>query len=193
MRSSELGSTWIPSNSWEKELPSSWGGSFPEVLLPQRWEHLKEVGSCLYCSCLVVSPSFVSSTIPEGARKYFFAQNQDVEPAFFCRELQEAQTPAEQVAELRHRSPCLSKREPAAGREAVTPDCQSSLILSMSGAQSLCSSQRHDIFNPLFGSILFQRGTRAWYLLLKSKPFLEFDVVAVITIADGGGLTQAGN
>lgn len=132
------------------------------------------------------------SSISEGAGKYFFAQNQDIEPEnTFCRELCEAQTPSEQVAELGHGSLCFSKKRE--GREALTPDWQSSLILSTSAAQSRCSSQRNVVFNPLFGSIFFWRGTGACYLLLKSKPFPQFGVVVVITIASGGGLTLTGN
>lgn len=131
------------------------------------------------------------SSISEGAGKYFFAQNQDIEPEItFCRELCEAQTPSEQGAELEHRSLCLSERE---GREALTPDWQFSLILSTSAAQSLCSSQRNVVFNPLFGNIFFWKGTGACYLLLKSKPFPQFGAVVVITIASGGGLTLTGS
>lgn len=116
-----------------------------------------------------------------------FAQSQDVEPSAFCRELQEAQTPSEQVAEERRGSPCLPGRDAAARREAVTADCQALLIWSMSGAQNLCSSRSCDILNPLLGSILFQRQRGVVCLLLKLPQFGKGDLIALSSYLEGGG------
>lgn len=76
-----------------------------------------------------------------------FAQNHDVEPSAFCRELQEAQTPSELRRDL---------GVPACQGEAAAADCQALLTWSMSGAQNLCSSQSCGILYPCLAVSCFR-------------------------------------